>query len=84
MVSSIPDETLEQKKRVEGLKRLLPEKIASFVATLASDQTAHVSCQILVAGILRFISSPSHDRSGPPIPLMVGHQKPTWSGLLDV
>ncbi|WP_420467666.1 SDR family NAD(P)-dependent oxidoreductase [Panacagrimonas sp.] len=46
MVSSIPDETPEQKKRVEGLKKLIPEKIAPFVAALASDQARHVSGQI--------------------------------------
>jgi len=46
MVSSIPDETPEQKKRVEGLKKLIPEKIAPFVAALASDDASHVSGQI--------------------------------------
>ncbi len=46
MVSSIPDETPEQKKRVEGLKKLIPEKIAPFVAALASDAAKHVSGQI--------------------------------------
>ncbi|WP_029889109.1 SDR family NAD(P)-dependent oxidoreductase [Polycyclovorans algicola] len=46
MVSSIPDETPEQKKRVEGLKKLIPEKIAPFVAALASDGAKHVSGQI--------------------------------------
>src|ERR1700726_1994566 len=43
MVSSIPDETPEQKARVEGLKKLVPEKIAPFVVALASDQAKHVS-----------------------------------------
>jgi NAD(P)-dependent dehydrogenase (short-subunit alcohol dehydrogenase family) len=46
MVSSIPDETPEQKKRVEGLKKLIPEKIAPFVVALASDQAKAVSGQI--------------------------------------
>lgn len=46
MVSSIPDETPEQKKRVEGLKKLIPEKIAPFVAALASDDAKHVTGQI--------------------------------------
>jgi NAD(P)-dependent dehydrogenase (short-subunit alcohol dehydrogenase family) len=46
MVSSIPDETPEQKARVEGLKKLVPEKIATFVVALASDQAKHVSGQI--------------------------------------
>jgi NAD(P)-dependent dehydrogenase (short-subunit alcohol dehydrogenase family) len=46
MVSSIPDETPEQKARVEGLKRLVPEKIAPFVVALGSDRAKHVSGQI--------------------------------------
>lgn len=46
MVSSIPDETPEQKRRVEGLKKLIPEKIAPFVAALASDAARQVSGQI--------------------------------------
>jgi NAD(P)-dependent dehydrogenase (short-subunit alcohol dehydrogenase family) len=46
MVSSIPDETPQQKARVEGLKKLVPEKIAPFVVALASDQARHVSGQI--------------------------------------
>jgi NAD(P)-dependent dehydrogenase (short-subunit alcohol dehydrogenase family) len=46
MVSSIPDETPQQKARVEGLKKLVPEKIAPFVVALASDQAKHVSGQI--------------------------------------
>jgi NAD(P)-dependent dehydrogenase (short-subunit alcohol dehydrogenase family) len=46
MVSSIPDETPEQKRRVEGLKKLIPEKIAPFVVALCSDQARHVTGQI--------------------------------------
>jgi NAD(P)-dependent dehydrogenase (short-subunit alcohol dehydrogenase family) len=46
MVSSIPDATPEQKKRVDGLKKLIPEKIAPFVVALASDQAKTVSGQI--------------------------------------
>ena len=46
MVSSIPDETPEQKARVEGLKKLVPEKIAPFIVALGSDQAKHVSGQI--------------------------------------
>jgi NAD(P)-dependent dehydrogenase (short-subunit alcohol dehydrogenase family) len=46
MVGSIPDETPEQKRRVEGLKKLVPEKIAPFVVALASDAAKHVSGQI--------------------------------------
>ena len=46
MVSSIPDETPEQKRRVEGLKKLVAEKIAPFVVALCSDAARHVSGQI--------------------------------------
>jgi NAD(P)-dependent dehydrogenase (short-subunit alcohol dehydrogenase family) len=46
MVGSIPDEAPEQKRRVEGLKKLVPEKIAPFVTALCSDAAAHVSGQI--------------------------------------
>lgn len=46
MVSSIPTDTPEQQKRVEGLKKLVPEKIAPFVVALASDAGAKVSGQI--------------------------------------
>ena len=46
MVSSIPNETPEQQKRVEGLKKLVPEKIAPFVVALGSDAGAKVSGQI--------------------------------------
>jgi NAD(P)-dependent dehydrogenase (short-subunit alcohol dehydrogenase family) len=46
MVGSIPDETPEQKRRVEGLKKLVPEKIAPFVVALCSDAARHVSGQI--------------------------------------
>ncbi|HEY3658980.1 MAG TPA: SDR family oxidoreductase [Steroidobacteraceae bacterium] len=46
MVSSIPDETPEQKRRVEGLKKLVPEKIAPFVVALCSDAASHVTGQL--------------------------------------
>jgi NAD(P)-dependent dehydrogenase (short-subunit alcohol dehydrogenase family) len=46
MVSSIPDETPEQQRRVEGLKKLIPEKIAPFVTALCADAARHVSGQI--------------------------------------
>ena len=46
MVGSIPDETPEQKKRVEGLKKLIPERVAPFVVGLCADAAADVSGQI--------------------------------------
>jgi NAD(P)-dependent dehydrogenase (short-subunit alcohol dehydrogenase family) len=46
MVNSLPEETPEQKRRVEGLKKLIPEKIAPFVVALCSDGARHVSGQI--------------------------------------
>lgn len=46
MVGTIPAETDEQKKRVEGLKKLVPEKIAPFVTALASEAASGVTGQI--------------------------------------
>jgi NAD(P)-dependent dehydrogenase (short-subunit alcohol dehydrogenase family) len=46
MVGSIPEDTPEQKKRVEGLKKLVPERIAPFVVALCSDAGASVTGQI--------------------------------------
>ena len=46
MIDSIPTNTPEQQKRVEGLKKLVPEKIAPFVTALASDAGAHVTGQV--------------------------------------
>lgn len=46
MVSSIPNETPEQQKRVEGLKKLVAEKIAPFVVALCSDAGAAVTGQV--------------------------------------
>jgi NAD(P)-dependent dehydrogenase (short-subunit alcohol dehydrogenase family) len=46
MVGSIPADTAEQAKRVEGLKKLVPEKIAPFVIALTSDAGANVTGQI--------------------------------------
>lgn len=46
MVSSIPDTTPEQKKRVEGLKKLVADKIAPFVVALTSDAGKDVTGQI--------------------------------------
>jgi NAD(P)-dependent dehydrogenase (short-subunit alcohol dehydrogenase family) len=46
MIDSIPSETPEQKKRVEGLRKLVPEKIAPFVVALCSDAAKDVTGQI--------------------------------------
>ncbi len=46
MVSSIPTDTPEQQKRVEGLKKLVPEKVAALCVALCSDAGADVSGQI--------------------------------------
>lgn len=46
MVDSIPAETPEQKKRVEGLKKLVPERIAPFVVALCADEGCDVTGQI--------------------------------------
>ena len=46
MIDSIPAETPEQKKRVEGLKKLVPEKVAPFVVALCADGAADVTGQV--------------------------------------
>lgn len=46
MVSSIPTDTPEQQKRVEGLKKLVPERLAPFAVAMCSDQAKHVSGQV--------------------------------------
>jgi len=46
MVGSIPENTPEQKKRVEGLKKLAPERVAPFVVALCSDAGAAITGQI--------------------------------------
>src|SRR5450432_3319853 len=46
MIDSIPTNTPEQQKRVEGLKKLVPEKIAPFVTALLSDAAKDVTGQI--------------------------------------
>ncbi len=46
MVSTIPAETEAGKKRVEGLRKLIPEKIAPFIAALASDHANDVNGQV--------------------------------------
>ncbi|MEY2943819.1 MAG: hypothetical protein RLY97_1833 [Pseudomonadota bacterium] len=46
MIDSIPNETPEQQKRVEGLKKLDADKIAPFVVALCGDAGSQVSGQI--------------------------------------
>jgi NAD(P)-dependent dehydrogenase (short-subunit alcohol dehydrogenase family) len=46
MIDSIPTNRPEQQKRIEGLKKLVPEKIAPFVTALLSDAGAGVTGQI--------------------------------------
>jgi len=46
MIDSIPSETPEQKKRVEGLKKLVPERVAPFVVALCADAAVDVTGQI--------------------------------------
>jgi NAD(P)-dependent dehydrogenase (short-subunit alcohol dehydrogenase family) len=46
MVGTIPTETPEQQKRVEGLKKMVPERIAPFAVALMSDAAREVNGQI--------------------------------------
>lgn len=46
MVSSIPTDTPEQQKRVEGLKKLVPEKVAALCVALCSDAAKEVTGQV--------------------------------------
>ncbi len=46
MIDSIPAETPEQKKRVDGLKKLVPEKVAPFVVALCADAAKDVTGQV--------------------------------------
>ncbi len=46
MIDSIPSETPEQKKRVDGLKQLVPERVAPFVVGLCTDEAKDVTGQI--------------------------------------
>jgi NAD(P)-dependent dehydrogenase (short-subunit alcohol dehydrogenase family) len=46
MIDSIPAETPEQIRRVEGLKKLVPEKVAPFVVALCADGAKDVTGQV--------------------------------------
>ena len=46
MVGTIPEVTPEDKRRVEGLKKLVPERVAPFVVALCTDEAKHVTGQI--------------------------------------
>jgi NAD(P)-dependent dehydrogenase (short-subunit alcohol dehydrogenase family) len=46
MIDSIPAETPEQKKRVEGLKKLVADRVSPFVIALCCDDAKHVSGQV--------------------------------------
>ena len=46
MIDSIPSHTPEEKKRVDGLKKLQPEKIAPLVVALCADRASGVTGQI--------------------------------------
>ena len=49
MIGSIPAETEEQKRRVEKLQQMTPDKNAPLVVYLASDRAAGISGQIFAA-----------------------------------
>ncbi len=46
MIDSIPTTTPEQQRRVDGLKKLVPERVAPFVVGLCADAASDVSGQI--------------------------------------
>jgi len=46
MIDSIPAETPEQQRRVDSLKKLVPEKVAPFVVGLCAAAARHVTGQI--------------------------------------
>lgn len=46
MIDSLPDETPQEKLRVERLRRMTPEKVAPLVAYLVSDAAVGISGQI--------------------------------------
>ncbi len=46
MIDSIPAQTPEQQRRMDGLKKLVPEKVAPFVVALCADEARDVTGQI--------------------------------------
>jgi len=46
MIDSIPDQTPEQRRRVEGLKKLDADKVAPFVVALCADGARDVTGQV--------------------------------------
>ena len=80
MVSSIPDETPEQKRRVEGLKKLIPEKIAPFVVALCSDPARHVTGRSLGCATTRSICSRNPGRCARPTRRTGGRRRPCSTG----
>lgn len=46
LVGTIPTDTPEQQKRVDGLKRLVPERIAPFIVALLTDAGRKITGQI--------------------------------------
>lgn len=65
MTSSIPAETPEERARVEGLKRMTPDKIAPLSIYLASDAAAGVTGQVFTVrnNEISLISQPRPLRS---------------------
>lgn len=73
MIDSIPTDTPEQQKRVDGLKKLDADKIAPFVVALCSDQGAKVTGQIFaVRNNEIFLFSQ-------PRPIRVAHTSDGWT-----
>lgn len=73
MIDSIPTDTPEQQKRVDGLKKLDANKIAPFVVALCSDQGAKVTGQIFaVRNNEIFLFSQ-------PRPIRVAHTSDGWT-----
>jgi NAD(P)-dependent dehydrogenase (short-subunit alcohol dehydrogenase family) len=79
MIDSIPAETEEQKKRVEGLKKLVPEKVAPLVVALCADAAKDVTGQVFgVRNNEIFLFSQ-------PRPIRNAHRGEGWTpqGVLD-